>query len=153
MPDIKNRPSLLVSLFNRKNSELGKLCQHTVFLNELEKSLLRFLDAPLRAHCKIANYNNGTIVLHSDSPAWSAKLRYHTPALLDHLKTQCGLDSLKTIRIKVKPTVSKASSVKPRKLILSSSSSTLLRQVADATTDEDLRLSLLRIARHYHKTA
>lgn len=155
MPEkYRNKPALLGSLFNDKNSELGRLCQHTVFLNEVEQSLLRFLDSTLRAHCKIANYHNGTIVLHCDSPAWSTKLRYHTPAILDHLKTQCGLDTLKTVRIRVKPAAGISASVKPgRRLTLSSSSSTLLTQVADATTDDDLRLSLLRIARHSHKTA
>lgn len=143
-----NKPVAFSSLFKSKNSELGTLCQHAAFLSDIEKNLLSFLGFPLNTHCKLANYANDTVILHSDSPAWAAKLRYNTPLILDLLRTRCRLNTLKTIRIKVNPPVSPASTLPVKRLTLSPASAEFISQVANSMTDDNLRLSLLKIAKH-----
>ena len=149
MPDkSRNKPLTFSSLFNKNSSELGKLCQHGAFLVNLERKLLSFLPPPLNTHCKVANYANDTIILHSESSAWATKLRYNTPAILDYLRKECHLDALKTIRIKVNPVASIKQPTPARRLTLSPSSAVFITQVANTIVDEDLRLSLLKIAKH-----
>lgn len=145
---MSNKPVKTSSLFKANNSELGRLCQHISFLVNLEKKLLSFLDSPLNTHCKVANYENDTIILHSDSQAWAARLRYNTPAILDYFRTKCHLNSLKTIRIKVNPPTSSEQALPVRKLSISPVSAKFITQVANSMADEDLRLSLLNIAKH-----
>ena len=147
----RNKPLPFHSLLERNNSELNNLCQHSVFLVNLENKLLTFLKSPLNNHCKVANYSNETIILLSDSPAWAAKLRYCTPAILSYLQTECQLSSLKTIRIKVNPPASSKHSTQVRRLILSPTSAEFISQVANNMTDEKLRYSLLKIAQQQKK--
>ena len=142
----RNKPLPFSSLLGGNNSELKNLCQHSSFLVDLENKLLSFLESPLDSHCKVANYSNDTIILLSDSPGWAAKLRYCTPAILNYLRTECQLSSLKTIRIKVNPPTSLKHSTQTRRLSLSPSSADFISQVANNMTDENLRFSLLKIA-------
>lgn len=145
MPDKPVKTSLLLK---KNDSDLGKLCQHAAFLADIEKKLLAFLDPSLGSHCKVANYTNDTIILYSDSPAWATRLRYNTPAILDHLRTSCHLDSLKTVRIKVNPPDNSKHLPATKQLFLSVASAEFISQVANSMTDNDLRQSLLKIAKH-----
>lgn len=151
------QPQLLGSLLapgNRRNDtgrQLGELCRHAEFLVELEKKLLSRLPENLQAHCRIANYANDTLVLHTDSAAWASKLRYATSIILDIMRQQCGFETLKTVRIRVKPESGPGPETAP---VTTDASATagLIRQVANTITDQDLRNSLLKIARHYRVT-
>ena len=64
------------------------------------------------------------------------------------MRTEFGINTLKTIRIKIKPIESLAYT-KHRKLILSSAASEFINQVANTISDEKLRSSLLKLAKHH----
>ncbi len=150
MPDrFNNKPATFTSLLKDKNSVLGRLCQHADYLVHLEKKLCLFLDSPLNTHCSVANYVNDTLVLHSDSAAWAAKLRYNIPAILNYMKNECNLIALKTIRIKIKlPDNSTQPGPVRRKPVISRASALFINQTAATMPDDDLRLSLLKLAKH-----
>lgn len=143
------QPLLLGSYLADKESHLAMLCQHVEFLADLEKKLLGHLPESLRSHCKIANFSNKTLVLHTDSAVWATRLRYCTPDILRFMQTDCKLVTLKTIRIKVKPAVHQPLQKVREKTLLSPSTSDFIRQVANSLADKDLRKSLHNIARHY----
>ena len=146
-----NKPETFTTLLKNKNSALGRLYLHVRYLTLLEKKLCLFLDSPLNTHCSVANVTNDTLVLHSDSAAWAAKLRYNIPAILNYMQNECNLTTLKTIRIKIKLPENHQRSVPARKKpILSKASAHFINQAAATMSDDDLRLSLLKLAKHQH---
>jgi hypothetical protein len=141
-----NKPLIFSSLISY-HSDLHKLYQHTEFLQKLNNCLSHVLDEPLNQHCQIANFDNNILTILADSPAWSAKLRYNTSKILNHMRTDYNLDTLKTIRIIVRP-IENLTYVKTRKLNLSPVAAKFIIQVAETITDEKLRASLLNLAKH-----
>jgi hypothetical protein len=147
------KPVTLAALFTDNSRLPGRLCAHAGFLSNLQTRLTHYLDSPLDKHVTVANYANGILVLHADTSSWATRLRYNTPAILAHMKNSCDLPDLKTIRIKTMP-VSKGTAVATVKpLYLSSASAGFINQVAACMPDDNLRLSLLKLARHIQKQA
>jgi hypothetical protein len=144
---------MLSALLKDNSRTPGKLCTHIDFLINLQARLCRFLAPPMNAHCTVANCAHDTLVLHADSPAWATKLRYHTTAILAYMQNAGDLPSLKTIRIKVVPVSKQAPDTPVRPLSLSSASARLINQVAAGMPDGELRLSLLKLARHNQERA
>ena len=142
-----NKPLTFSSLIN-KGSDLDKLYQHTKFLLRLNKCLHNILDEPLNQHCQIANFDKSILTILADSPVWSARLRFNTSNILNRIRTDFGLDTLKTIRIKIRP-IDTPVNTKQKKLILSPVASEFINQAANTITDEKLRSSLLKLAKHY----
>lgn len=146
---IYNKPVAFSSLLENPDSMPGKLFLHAGYLSQLEKKLHLFLESPLNTHCKIANFSNETLVLHSDSAAWAAKLRYNIPAILNYMQTECRLTTLKTVRIRIKlPEQSSQAKSASKNNLISRDSANYLNQMADSMSDADLRLSLLKLSRH-----
>ena len=149
MPDRNNNPAQINSILKDTHSVLGKLCQHAEYLAHLENQLCLFLDSPLNSHCNVANYLNDTLVLHSDSAAWAAKLRYNIPAILNFMQNECNLNTLKTIRIKIKLPDNTTQPVPNRKIsAISRAAALLINQSAATMTDNDLRSSLLNLVKN-----
>lgn len=154
MPYSRNRQPLPIgSLLSDGDSQLGRLCQHIDNLRNLENKLLAYLDPPLNVHCALANYTNNTIVLHTDSPTWAAKLRFRTPEMLSYMQHECKLETLKTIRIKIIPLTGQLDKTQPgktvtRRLTISSISANFINNVAFTMSDIDLRTSLIKLGKH-----
>lgn len=142
-----SRYSIPVSSYLSGNSGLGQLVQHSARLRELEHKLVDHLGPPLDQHCRIANYADTTLTLHTDSPAWAAKLRFITPDILNYMRSRCHLHNIRTVRIRVLLPDSNPVSA-PRHLKLSHTAADHLRSVALSMTDEGLHQSLLRLSEH-----
>ena len=145
-----NKPLVFSSLINQANG-LNKLSQHAKFILNLNKCLYNILDEPLNQHCQIANFDNCILTILTDSPVWSTRLRYNTSFIINRMRTEFDLKTLKTIRIKIRPVETHAYT-KHRKLTLSSTASEFINQVAYTITDEKLRSSLLKLAKHHKKS-
>lgn len=145
------QPQLLGSYLTDGKSRLSSLCRHIDFLAGLEKKLLDRLPDALQSHCKIANYSHETLILHTDSAVWAARLRYCTPDILRFMQSDCGLTALKTVRVRVKPPEHRPSLPIRGRIKISASTSDFVRQVANSITDKDLRKSLHNIAKHYRE--
>ena len=97
----------------------------------------------MNEHVIVADYQKKTLVLHTDSAAWAARLRYLTPDILTTFKGD--LPGVRTIRIKVVPpdppvqTSRKAVKVSP-------DTAGGIREVADKIPDKALRTTLRNIA-------
>ena len=149
-PPYHNKPRIFSSLINQ-DSDLDRLYQHTRFLLHLNQCLSSILGEPLNQHCQIANYDNCTLTILADTPAWSTRLRYNTSVILGRMRSDFGLDSLKTIRIKSRPAEIPVHTAH-RKLRLSPNAAKFINQIAGTITDEKLRLSLLKLAKHQKKS-
>lgn len=142
-------PKHLAGLLKSGSESLGPLLAHVRRLEALNKMLREQLPPPLNQHCQAANLRDDTLLLHADSPAWALKLRYSAPVMLERLRRQPGLQQLRTINVKVKPTgIATTPAKKTRHAQMSEDTAKLLDDVAGAITDPTLRASLLRLARH-----
>lgn len=71
-------------------------------LMALDAQLQQQLPDALRTHCRLLAVNGTTLVLAADSPAWAARLRFHTHQLVRELTPPGGV-RLRGIRIRVRP--------------------------------------------------
>ena len=145
--DRTHKPAMLNRLLTERGSTLASLFAHAQRLARIQSELHARLPAALASHVTVANADDATIVIHTDSPAWAARLRYQIPAILDIAREYCALASVQNIRIKVKiPAV--VSDPPAREPVLSDRARRALLQSAEATDDPELQASLRRLARH-----
>jgi hypothetical protein len=85
----------------QSNNALGGLLAHTERLQRAQRLLHTHLPASLAQHCQVANIKEDMIVVHADSSAWAAKLRFHVAGMLAQLIQQQEFSSLRAVRIKV----------------------------------------------------
>lgn len=128
-----------------KDSTLSGLLQHASELNKIQENLKAKLPPTLRDHVILANVNNQTLTLHTDSQAWASKLRFVTAELLKDAQLYCSPYKPKSIRIKVVPieTVAEATT---RSITLSENSAEHIRDVAESMAVPELRTALLKLS-------
>ena len=84
-----------------RDAALADLCQRGLDLQRLDKKLKGQLDPGLQDYFELANIRQDVAVLLAASPAWAARLRYQVPLILAACQA-LGLDSIKTVQIKVR---------------------------------------------------
>lgn len=102
-------------------------------------------------HYHVANIQGRTLVIMTDSPVWTTRLRQLGPRILTILQNS-GRKNLLHIRVFSRPARSPVArppeSVKTKPKHISLQSSRLLNQAASTIGDEGLREALLKLARH-----
>jgi hypothetical protein len=102
-------------------------------------------------HYHVANIHDRTLVIMTDSPVWTTRLRQLGPRILTILQNS-GRKNLLHIRVFSRPARSPVArppeSVKTKPKHISLQSSRLLNQAASTIADEGLREALLKLARH-----
>lgn len=96
-----------------RDATLANLCQRGLDLQSLDKKLKRRLDPGLQDYFELANIRGDVAVLLAASPAWAARLRYQVPLILAACRA-LGMDSVKTIRVKVRQTFVEPQDGSPR---------------------------------------
>ena len=101
-------------------------------------------------HYHVANIQGRTLVIMTDSPVWTTRLRQLGPRILSVLKDRGG-KNLQHIRVFSRPgrspTVKPPAPPKAAPEPISPESSRLISQTASFIDDEGLRGALLRLAR------
>lgn len=115
-------------------------------LQRASQVLRAHLGAPLAQHCQVANIKDGVAVLHVDSPAWAAKLRFQVADLLEQFNKVQSFGTVRAIRIKVSPLSEARPPVMAERLILSEHAAAMLKSAADTATHPELKEVLLRLA-------
>lgn len=138
---------LAALLTQENNSELPRLLQQAQRLQEFTQTLVGTLPPSVGEHCRVGNIAGDTVVLVTDSPAWSTRLRFHTPEILAHFRKRHGLE-LRSVRIRVHSpeTLQGAPHPVSRRPILSPHSAAIIKQAALGIDDPGLRRALLRLA-------
>lgn len=134
-------------LLHREKSDLAALLQHASELRAFQEELKTKLPSPLCDHFILANISEDTLTLHTDSPAWAARLRFLTPDILNHARQLRRLHPPRTIRIKIVPPVSQPASLK-RTINLSRKNAKLIRDTANSISDPVLRAALTRLSQN-----
>ena len=125
---------------------LGRLMAAGRRLGIANDALDEFLDEPLKGRVSVARASGDTLTLVAESPAWSARVRYLTPQILDHLRRRLDNPRLNRVQIVTRPTESPADPPARRRPRLSSRSAALLECVARTSDNEALASVLERLA-------
>ena len=139
------KPQPLSKLLRPKDRHLNALVERGRLLIRLTESIRACLPLPCAEHCRVANCDDGQLVIAADSPAWSARLRFHAPELTRQLKHQYGLE-IRRVRVVVSPAIETLTPKRHLRRDLSHKSAELLHQTAAGIEDPGLRAALLRLA-------
>ncbi|HHC71261.1 MAG TPA: DUF721 domain-containing protein [Thiotrichales bacterium] len=142
-----NRPQPLGNLLNASGG-IHRLLEQARAQQALLGRVRALLPAPLDRHCVAALERKGQLLLYTDSPAWSSRLRFHSRALERRLRA----DGLPVGRIRVRvslPDRPRGDSPPPVSgpgRTLSRENAALIRTVAGGIRDHGLRAALERLA-------
>ena len=110
-------------------------------------ALEEILTEPLKGRVCVARASGETVTLVASSPAWSSRVRYLTPQILDHLRSRLRNPRLSRVQIVTRPTESPPEARPGPRPRLSDRSAALLESVARASDNKRLASTLLRLAR------
>jgi hypothetical protein len=126
---------------------LGRLASACRHLDSANDALDELLEEPLKGRVCVARASGEALTLVAESPAWSARVRYLTPQILDHLRSRLDNPRLSTVRIVTRPTQSSPEPPRRPRPRLSSHSASHIESVARASENEALTRTLMRLAR------
>ena len=132
---MKSISNLLKSKLVKKARELDKLGQ----------LVHACVPENCRQHIKVAGIKENSLVLITDTPVWSSRIRLYTNDILTMLK-QHQLANVEAIKIRLSP----AGSIEPEKVakkrFLDEDSSRLIQQTAESIDDPALKQALHKLA-------
>lgn len=135
------RPSKVSTLLG-SDATLNHLGQMLRQQQRLLRQIRDILPDPLDAHCLHARISVDQLILHTDSPVWTSRLRFHAPQLLKQLRQQAP--RLRKVKILIH-IPSRTQAPKHRKVVLSPASAASIHDLADHISDPDLRAALQRL--------
>ena len=128
--------------------QMGKyhqLWSHAQLLARLTEFLRQPLPRSVAEHCEVANFRNEELVIGTDSSAWAARLRFHTPQILSHLATHPTI-AVRRITIRVLPPSAVVAPRLRNRMKISRNSGEVLEQTARTVTDPRLQAALHKLA-------
>ncbi len=96
-----SRPKHIGEHLKPSDGPLKQMTERAKELTALDKALTDSLGEPLSQHCRLANIRGSTAIIRTDSPAWSARLRYELPRLLSVLNQHYANATLTHIDLRV----------------------------------------------------
>ncbi len=125
-----------------------ELTRHTHQLARIDQLLKSTLPVAAHQHIQAAHVDDRELVVTSDSPAWSTRLRLHLNDMLYMLDqyTDYGITSIR-IRLLKNRHPAKAETTAKKPVYLSELSSQAIEQTAENISDPELKNSLLRLAK------
>lgn len=133
-------------LINRHGALHGLVdrCERLQHTSALVRDLL---PEPIQRHCRVANLADGIMVIHTDAPIWTTRLRFHRPHLLTQLRRRPELGRLDDIQIRTTPkTIASAVAVAGPARVLPAEAASQLRATASSMPGTALKEALLRLA-------
>lgn len=137
-----------ITIPNKVSSLLqaGEQLAHLGRMLDKQQSLLKAvrsqLPAPLDQHCLHARISGKQLVIHTDSPVWNARLRFHGPQLIRAIQQQAP--HLQKLKINIHIDVAQQPT-KPKRVKLSQHSALQILEVADSVDDPELQAALRRL--------
>lgn len=119
-------------------------------LTHLQRLVESQLQPAARAHCHVASWNNGCLLLIVTDGHWATRLRYQQKRLLRQLQALEEFANLTKILFKVQPRTAQNREA-ARTPQLSSLAAEYLQSTAEGIRDPRLRAALERLASHGKK--
>jgi hypothetical protein len=126
---------------------LQSILQRAQALQALTQILRESLDPVIADHISLVNLHGDTAIIAADSPAWLTKVRYLAPVLLQLLQQQSGLQGLRKVQFKIRPSAETAETAPARRASLSTDGAQLLDSTAASVSYPPLADALRRLAK------
>ena len=131
-------------------------------LAEFSRLLRRVLPPECHGHVEVANIRDQNLMLITDSPVWTTKLRQLSPQILQFIQSNTAGDTNRTqiihhIQISTRyhaPDSGEQQALNKKnrhKVQISEKTATMLSQSADSIEHQQLKTALLKIASHVNK--
>jgi len=146
----RKRPDSLSDIC-QQNPALKRIRQRAQMLEQLNHRFQQLLPAQFSAHCKLANIDDTTLVIHTDNASYSSLLRFQAPTLCRTLSQELGID-ITTLTVKVRPEHVPFETQSTNSLSLPETAAEGLRQTADAMDDSALKKALEKLAKRGKST-
>ena len=134
-------------LLGNARSPLGRLAAVSHHLGAANHALEEILEEPLKGRVCVARASGESVTLVAASPAWSSRIRYLTPQILDHLRSRLENPQLAMVKIVTRPTYSRTQPPRIPRPRLSDRSAALIESVAGDCDNPALANALMRLAR------
>ena len=141
-----NSPKSVQSLMSLGDGTLSRLCTQANELSRANRLLTNLLPAPLSLHVQACAIHGDTLVLQTDSPVWSTRLRLEQQRLLAGIRALDNLSFINKMRVTVAVPATPGQQ-QQRTLRLSATAAKTLAQCAETQTDPALRAALIRLSR------
>lgn len=142
-------PARAPAVLLREARPLKAIFSHAQRLAHLQRLLESQLQPAARAHCHVASWREGTLLLVVTDGHWATRLRYQQKRLQRQLVAFKEFANLTRLQLKVQPaTVHQAPMGQARDL--SYSAAETITETADGISDPKLKAALERLAAHGH---
>ena len=148
----KPSPAQPPSALLRQARPLRLLLNQAERLAHLQRLLESQLQPAARAHCHVASWRDGTLLLVVTDGHWATRLRYQQRRLLRQLQDHPAFAGLQRIVFKVQPPHT-AMQRQLRSATLSAEAAENIQATAEHIDDPRLRAALERLARHGNPNA
>ncbi len=130
----------------RSSSDLNRLIARAQEQRALLARVTDELPSPLDQHCAAALERDGRLLLYTDSPAWSSRLRFHARTLSRQLRSKGLVFDRIIIRV-IPPGGSKRKVPKRGQgRNLSRENASIIRSLSESVDDPRLQAALKRLA-------
>lgn len=136
-------------LLNYQNTSLTEIIKKSERLDTLNHELKKHLAQELATNCRVANFNNGCLVIEVSNAALATRLRYETPELLRKFRSESRLSNLRSISYYIQGDSVQVPE-KPRQS-LSRKAADTLTEAAGKIKDPELEAALRRLASNVDK--
>ncbi len=134
-----------ISYVRRPGAKYRRLWSHAQLLVKLTDYLNKTLPSAISEHCTVANLRNTELVIGTDSPVWTARLRYYTPQILKHFATHPTV-TVHRVKIRALPIAGPTAPRPHYQMRISCENGKILEQTARAVNDSRLQKALLKLA-------
>lgn len=141
---MSKQPEQINSVYKKKPA-LKNLMQRARLLEKLNLQLQRQLPAQFSAHCRLANVDNGTLIVHVDNASYASLLRFQAPSLCKTLSSELQLN-IQTIKVKVRPIQHTKPNTNTNSISLPKSAASILQQAAADMDTSSLKSALEKLA-------
>ena len=146
-----NSPKPLYKYLKRKNDSVADLVTKARFMGTLNQEFLKNLPSPINLHVQLAHVHGSKLHVIADSPAWATKLRFMSSHIIPTLRKNIQyFQYVKEMDISTRPINAKDKKIKrAHSRHISSSAKNCLENMAAGLDNEDLKQSLLRLAKQH----
>ncbi len=136
-------------ILQKQNYQLQQILQQAQRLQALNELVQQFLQPQMRVHCRVANYQQGSMVLAADNASVATLLRYDLPNILQKIRQTDGFAGLANIKVHVSKlhAPAKQAASHSRDQQLSNYGTQCIQQLASSLQDSDLREALQRLGK------
>jgi hypothetical protein len=139
-----------LNFLDSPHRDLGAIFSKVKRLKEINRAVMKYLDANIAPYCQVANKMNKKLTLITANGSVATQLRFQAPDLLRAFKQDPDLNDIIEIQCKVQPLNEPSEpAVKKRKVKpLSQDAAKAIRETAEAIEDPRLKEIMLRIAKN-----